>query len=478
MIAFRPVELEQIFNRYAGGLAPAAPDVEMDHSEWTQEDNGRSIIISASIQGDSYRKLFNGHFDGDYPSQSEADLALCRILAYWSNNDSKQMDRMFRKAKLYRPKWDKIHGRLTTYGQMTIQKAISWNNKTAQSTKTYDRGVFNLVQVGLIEAKPPQWLIVGLIERDSLALAFGDPGCGKSFWAIDLSLCTSTGTVFHGYKVEQGPVIYIAGEGRNGLKRRMIAWSIANKVPHDTAPLFVSSMPAAFTDAQMVLQVQAAIESVTAVHGPPVLIIIDTLARNFGPGDENSTRDMSQFIQALDILRAKSQATVLIVHHSGHGDKSRARGAMALKGALDAEYRLDKGDDGVIRMEATKMKEADHPKPIAFRLKTIPLSLMNENVTSAVLELTDYAPIAHSNGRVCRGSNQTKAIEILHNLYDKQRNDLIAKGHDPGTARISMDEWKLAMRNDDIKSNRIGEIVTSLSQGGMIIEDNGFVRPL
>jgi hypothetical protein len=27
-------------------------------------------------------------------------------------------------------------------------------------------------------------------------------------------------------------------------------------------------------------------------HGEPVLIVVDTLARNFGNGDENSTKDM------------------------------------------------------------------------------------------------------------------------------------------------------------------------------------------
>ena len=62
----------------------------------------------------------------DYPSQSEADLALCRLLAFYTNCDAGEIDRLFRQSGLYRPKWDEPHfagGK--TYGQATIEKAVS-----------------------------------------------------------------------------------------------------------------------------------------------------------------------------------------------------------------------------------------------------------------------------------------------------------------------------------------------------------------
>ena len=52
---------------------------------------------------------------------------------------------------------------------------------------------------------------------------------------------------------------------------------------------------------------------------------------------ENSTQDMSRFVAACDAVRRRYGCTMLIIHHSGHGDKGRARGAIALKAALDAE---------------------------------------------------------------------------------------------------------------------------------------------
>lgn len=72
--------------------------------------------------GSLFQLLYSGAWQGLYPSQSEADLALCNQLAFWTQKNEEQMDRIFRSSGLYRQKWDKRRGSLT-YGQITIQKA-------------------------------------------------------------------------------------------------------------------------------------------------------------------------------------------------------------------------------------------------------------------------------------------------------------------------------------------------------------------
>lgn len=486
MIECRQAELDVLFHQYAGESEIAVAPVATVHGDdLTQEDHEVLGKIGRSRQSQKFNDLFNGIWKGKYGSQSEADLAFSCILAFWCKKDPVQMDNIFCQSKLFRPKWDEKHGRLT-YGQMTIQKAIKQTEKVYGGEhpetikKTYSTPIFQLMQAGMIKAKPTQWLIRDLIEHDSLALIFGEPGSAKSFFAIAIALSLATGTSFFGHEVKQGPVIYIAGEGRNGLKRRMMAWSINNSILYDTAPLFISLMPAALTDAVMLEQVQAAIELVSVQYGPPVLIIIDTLARNFGPGDENSTQDMSKFVQAADALRASSQATVLIVHHSGHSEKGRARGAMALKGALDAEYRLDKDETGVIRLEATKMKEADKPAPLAFRIKTVDLSQFAEDgrtMCSAVLESTSYAPPPQT-GKAGQGKHQINGLRILRDLLDEVRRKYTTEGKDPATARVSMDEWKKAMKAKGIPYQRISDVVSSLQSSKMVTEGGGFISPL
>lgn len=58
------------------------------------------------------------------PSQSEVDLSLCSILAWWTGKNPEQMDRIFRRSALMRPKWDEYRG-TQSYGQWTIAKAIA-----------------------------------------------------------------------------------------------------------------------------------------------------------------------------------------------------------------------------------------------------------------------------------------------------------------------------------------------------------------
>lgn len=72
--------------------------------------------------GDKFRRLFGGDTSG-YSSQSEADLALCGIVAYWSAGQASLIDAVIRQSKLFRNKWDELHGD-QTYGQRTIAVAL------------------------------------------------------------------------------------------------------------------------------------------------------------------------------------------------------------------------------------------------------------------------------------------------------------------------------------------------------------------
>lgn len=72
--------------------------------------------------GSLFAMLYNGQWEGLYPSQSEADLALCNQLAFWCGRDTSQMDRIFRSSGLYRKKWDSKRG-ADTYGKRLLEKA-------------------------------------------------------------------------------------------------------------------------------------------------------------------------------------------------------------------------------------------------------------------------------------------------------------------------------------------------------------------
>lgn len=77
-----------------------------------------------SKQGKLFSDLMNGNFAGYYSSHSEADLALCNILAFWLGRDPDAVDNVFRTSGLMRDKWDRKQSG-STYGKLTVQKAIS-----------------------------------------------------------------------------------------------------------------------------------------------------------------------------------------------------------------------------------------------------------------------------------------------------------------------------------------------------------------
>ena len=75
---------------------------------------------------EDFTVLWEGRWQDKFASQSEADLALCCALAFWTGRDKEQMDRLFRQSALFREKWDKVHhADGATYGEETLEQAIA-----------------------------------------------------------------------------------------------------------------------------------------------------------------------------------------------------------------------------------------------------------------------------------------------------------------------------------------------------------------
>ena len=95
---------------------PVSPSMRND-DEWI-------IRHATERNGSKFSALFSGNWTA-YGSQSEADIALCYLLAFWTNNDPAAIDRLFRRSGLYRAKWERAN-----YRDTTIRKAIAHNDET------------------------------------------------------------------------------------------------------------------------------------------------------------------------------------------------------------------------------------------------------------------------------------------------------------------------------------------------------------
>ena len=97
----------------------------------TENLNAGEVIshIKASRQSAKFNALMAGNTT-EHGSPSDADLALCAVVAFWSQ-ETTVIDAIFRTSGLMRAKWDERHrGDGATYGQMTIEKVLSGNRET------------------------------------------------------------------------------------------------------------------------------------------------------------------------------------------------------------------------------------------------------------------------------------------------------------------------------------------------------------
>lgn len=181
----------------------------------------------------------------------------------------------------------------------------------------------------------------------------GPSGGGKSFVALDAS----------GRIACESPVVYIAGEGLNGYAARWEAWKHHYKVK--SAELYF------YTQALQVLEEEDLTNFISLIsQHEPSLVVIDTLARSAVGVDENSAKEMGQFVGACDRIRVSLNCSVLVVHHTGKNGVMR--GSSALYGAADSIMSLIKNDDRIIvynhEDHGGKNKHAPARDPMFFSL--------------------------------------------------------------------------------------------------------------
>ncbi|PXV52997.1 helicase RepA family protein [Aeromonas veronii] len=242
------------------------------------------------------------------------------------------------------------------------------------------------------------YLIKGLLPASSMCSIYGPSGSFKSFTAVSIACHISTGLAWDGRPVQKGAVLYIVGEGGVGVPRRIKAWADEYHEQQDVPNLYRVNQPVFMADDAQVNELRLAAIQIKADTGLPVrLIVVDTVARCFGGGDENRAADMGAFIAGCDRIKAETGATILLIHHTGKNEENGARGSSAFRAALDAEYLLkrENKEDASIILTCTKMKDDEEPDRRAHDLKqrVIGSDAEGDDVTSMVLVDTSREPI-------------------------------------------------------------------------------------
>lgn len=251
-----------------------------------------------------------------------------------------------------------------------------------------------LSEAALLALPEPEPLVSQTFNRGALVMLAGAPKSGKSFVALDLACCIATGTPWHGRDVASGRVLYIAGEGVEGMRSRLPAWrhhhGIAEPIPDDRLAI-VAGAPALDNPAHM-----AHLGALSADYD---LVVVDTLARSSGALDENRTADANQMVTALDGLRSRmARGSILVVHHTGKASGASPRGSSAFTGAVDVLYlaTTPRPDSDITALSRTLNKDGPTEDGLTFlrvpSLDSIVLALESEVDAGPTEVMPDLLP--------------------------------------------------------------------------------------
>jgi AAA domain len=164
---------------------------------------------------------------------------------------------------------------------------------------------FALIRFG--DFKPldgDDYCVKGVLPSSGLAIFWGAPKCGKSFFVFDLLMHVALGWEYRGHRVRQGPVVYVCLEGARAFRKRREAFRLA-KLNGENPPFFfiVNSLSLAADRQKLINDIRR-----QAGKDVPTVVCIDTLNRSLA-GSENSDEDMSAYIKALTPSETPSTAS-------------------------------------------------------------------------------------------------------------------------------------------------------------------------
>ena len=216
----------------------------------------------------------------------------------------------------------------------------------------------------------PNYLVDELFPAAGLALVYGAPKSGKSFWVFDAVMHVALGWEYRDRAVQQGPVIYCAFEGAHGYRKRSEAFRRHHCLTDERPPLFIVPGRADLIrdHASLIGDMQGQLRDI-GVAQLPKAVVLDTLNKSL-TGSESKDVDMANYIAAAEAIQKVFGCLVIIVHHHGI-EESRPRGHTSLRGAVDAQIKITRDEQNNIIAEIEDMRDGPEGAQIASRLVVV-----------------------------------------------------------------------------------------------------------
>ena len=181
-------------------------------------------------------------------------------------------------------------------------------------------------------------------------------------------------------------------------------------------------------------------------------------------------------------MKLRFGACVMIVHHVGHGDKDRERGAYALRGNADARMLVKAGAGYSCSMHSLKVKDGPIFQPVSFHAKQVGIPGIEDSeggaVSSLVVEMVDYV----EDETAALSGQHKQALALLEDMYDDRVENIRMQGRDISEAKVEVKEWfarmeKLRVIKKGATRQAKSKIKMKLVNDGLIQAEGIFVFP-
>jgi hypothetical protein len=214
---------------------------------------------------------------------------------------------------------------------------------------------------------PPDFLIDGVMQRRFVYSLTAPTGTGKTAVALLLCACIALGRPFGEYQLEQGRVLYLAGENPDDVRMRWLA--MAEAMNFDITAIPVHFLPGLLKLSEIEARIKAEIEKI----GDVSLVVVDTSAAYFEGAEENANVEMGIHARRMrGLVSLPGGPCVLVACHpvkNAASDNLLPRGGGAFIAEMDGNLTLSKADAGVEMHWQGKFRGSDFA-PIPFQLSS------------------------------------------------------------------------------------------------------------